>query len=416
MIVEVPGSKSIANRALLLAALADGSSTVRGLPDGDDTTAMRAGLAGLGVVVDGDDHTVVVAGSAGHLRPQAELLQAGLAGTTSRFLVAAATLADRPLLVDGDAPLRTRPMAPLFDALRALGAELAAGEADGHLPVTVSGPPAGGTVAMRGDVSSQFLSAVMMIAPLLPGGVRLELTSALISRPYVELTAAVMAAFGATDVMIDDDAIVVGPGRYVGLDYTVEPDASTASYPLAVAALSARPLVVAGLGDDSLQGDRRILDLLVAMGCRRITTGSGDGIDRHPAAPLVGIDVDLADCSDLVPTIAVVAAVATTPTTIRGVGFIRAKESDRLGALATELTKLGASVADTADGLMIEPVGGAAALHGGRLATHHDHRLAMAFGVLGAVVPGITVDDPTVVSKSWPSFWRALEALTAPAG
>ena len=409
-IVDVPGSKSIANRVLAIAALADGDSALTGVPDGDDTVAMLACLGGLGVRVERSGDSCVVTGSGGALEEGATL-DAGLAGTTSRFVTAMAALAPGPVTIDGLPPLRTRPMAALHGALRALGVRLEYHEREGHLPVTVAGPlRAGGHVALRGDVSSQFITALMLVGPLLERGLSIGLTTPLVSVPYVRLTAAVMADFGVTDVAVDERRIVVPPGRYRGRSYHVEPDASSASYPLAIAAVRGGSVSVPGLTAESRQGDAAIADLLARMGCTVARSDSSTTVAREPERPLVGIDVDMADVSDLVPTIAAVGVTASTPTTIRGVGFIRAKESDRLGDLATELRKTGAVAAVTEDGLHIEPV---VELHGAELSTHHDHRLAMAFAVLGAAVDGIVVEDPGVVSKSWPGFWAAYDALLA---
>jgi 3-phosphoshikimate 1-carboxyvinyltransferase len=314
-------------------------------------------------------------------------------------------------VIDGDKPLRSRPMAPLHDALVTLGATIDRDESTGGLPATITGPVRhGGTVRLRGDVSSQFVTALMLIGPLLDGGLRIDLTSPLVSMPYVRLTAEVMRAFGATVVDVADDHIAVGAGRYLGARFDVEPDASAASYPLAVAAVCGGAVTVPGLTPASPQGDIAILDLLSAMGCDVDVDDDAVIVRRAIEQSLRGIDVDMSETSDLVPTIAAVAATATSPTTIRGVGFIRSKESDRLGDLAAELGKAGARVRETADGLQIEPAapGG---LHGALLRTHHDHRLAMAFAVLGAAVDGIGVDAPEVVSKSWPGFWNAYEGL-----
>ena len=411
--VEVPGSKSIVNRVLVVAALADGDSVLTGMPDGDDTVAMLACLHGLGVTterLDDGPPGVLVAGRGGALTSGATL-HAGLAGTTSRFVTAMAALASGPVIIDGHQPLRDRPMAELHGALRALGVHLEYHEREGHLPVTVTGPlRSGGHVALRGDVSSQFITALMLIGPMLERGLSIALTTPLVSVPYVRLTAAVMADFGVTDVAVDERRIVVPPGRYRGRPYHVEPDASSASYPLAIAALRGGSVSVPGLTAASLQGDIAVLELLGRMGCDVVGDDSGTTVRRDPARPLLGIDVDMADISDLVPTIAAVAVTASTPTTIRGVGFIRAKESDRLGDLATGLRKTGAAVDVTDDGLHITPV---AELHGATLSTHDDHRLAMAFAVLGAAVDGIVVEDPGVVSKSWPGFWDAYDALLA---
>lgn len=406
-VAVVPGSKSIANRALVVAALADGDSVLRNVPDGDDTTALVAALQALGVTISVDDGTAVVTGDGGRFEglpgPGPVRVDARLAGTTARFLTAVAALVPGGVVVDGEPPLRRRPMGPLHDALGQLGANVEAPEGPGTLPATVVGPlTGGGRVELPGHVSSQYLSALMMIGPLLDGGLRVHLTSPLVSMPYVRLTARVMAAFGASDVAVAGREIWVGPGRYTGTTYDIEPDASTASYPLALAAVAGGRVVVRDLTAASAQGDVAIVDLLIGMGCRP-TPGPELGIERDPAVALTGIDADLADVSDLVPTLAAVAATASSPSRFTGIGFIRSKESDRLADLAAELGKLGAAVTVEPDGLHIEP----ATLRAGSatLDPHHDHRLAMAFGVVAAVVPGVRVTDPDVVTKSWPGYW-----------
>jgi 3-phosphoshikimate 1-carboxyvinyltransferase len=302
-------------------------------------------------------------------------------------------------------------MAPLHDALAALGAGIEAGETWGHLPVTVRrGALRGGAVAMPGNVSSQYVSALMMIAPLLEGGLRIQLTSPLVSRPYVDMTAAVMASFGISGIEVTEQLVAVPPGTYRPTIYAVEPDASSAGYPLAAAAIVGGRVEVLGLGSDSLQGDARFAVLLAELGCRaRIDPGRT--VVEWDGEALRGIEVDMADLSDLVPTLAVVAAFAEGTTRISGVGFIRGKESDRLGDLANELARLGAVVDVEPDGLVVH---GAAPLHGGRIETHHDHRLAMAVALAGLVVPGVEIADPDVVSKSWPQYWDALDALSGP--
>jgi len=251
----------------------------------------------------------------------------------------------------------------------------------------------------------------MLIAPCLPDGLRLDLTSRLVSRPYVEMTAAVMAAFGAHDTEVTETAVQVAAGGYRPCALAIEPDASSASYPMAVAAVRGGRVEIPGLGEQSLQGDARFADVLAAMGCRTQRLADRTVVSRDGGATLRGVDVDMSDISDLVPTLAVVALFAETPTRITGVGFIRGKESDRLGDLAGELRALGASIDENADGLVVQP--SASRLGGGEVATHHDHRLAMAFGVIGTVVPGIVVAEPHVVSKSWPAYWSMLDGLAA---
>ncbi len=413
--VDVPPSKSIVNRALVCAALAEGTSEIVGVAPGDDTAAMidclqRLGC-GIGVRLTDRHRVADVIGTGGALEPGPLRLEAGLAGTTSRFVTALCALGVGEYTIDGAPPLRARQMGPLHDSLAALGASVTPAETAGHLPVTVSGPlRRADAVMMPGDVSSQYVTALMLIAPYIPGGLKLWLSSGLVSRPYLEITRSVMAAFGVTDVDIKDRHITVGPGHYVATDYAVEPDASSASYPLAAAAMVGGAVNVPGLGTDSVQGDARFVDILASMGCIVSAGPTETVVMRRRDTPLRGVDVDMADISDLVPTLAVVATQAVTPSRISGVGFIRGKESDRLGDLATEFAKTGALVTVEPDGLLIEPTD---LLHGARLETHHDHRLAMAFGLLGLVVDGIEIADPAVVSKSWPSYWDALAAIPA---
>lgn len=404
-VVAVPGSKSIANRALVCAALAVGRSELSNVPDGDDTQAMIGCLRGLGLDAELADGRVSITGSGVDWSPEPRTLHAGLAGTTSRFVTALAALGSGPITVDGHPPLRRRPFGPLHDALTQLGVSVTTSEGPGTLPATIIGPPTSGWVRIRGDVSSQYVTALMLIGPYLPAGLELRLTSELVSRPYVELTAAVMTWFGVDGLAMGDELVVVEPGAYRPTDLFVEPDASSASYPLAVAAVTGGRVTVDGLGVDALQGDARFAEVLAAMGCR-VERGARS-VTVHGTGELRGVDIDMADISDLVPTVAAVAALASTPTRIRGVGFIRRKESDRLGDLAHELRRAGVDVDETDDGLEIRP----SRPHGARLGTHHDHRLAMAFAVLGSAVDGIMVEDPAVVSKSWPGFWDALDRL-----
>jgi 3-phosphoshikimate 1-carboxyvinyltransferase len=237
-----------------------------------------------------------------------------------------------------------------------------------------------------------------------PGGLHITVTTALVSRPYLEITKAVMGDFGQHEVTVESDAIAVRPGDYRGREYTIEPDASSASYALAVAAVCGGRVEVPGLSQSSLQGDAAFCEVLSAMGCSAVRNETSTIVD---GGTLHGTDIDMVDMSDLVPTLAAVALFAISPTRIRGVGFIRAKESDRLGDLCAELRKLGADAEETDDGMVIRP----AELHGARLATHDDHRLAMAFGVIGLRVPGVEIEHPDVVTKSWPGYWDVLGGL-----
>ena len=407
-IVNVPGSKSIANRALICAALARGASTIKGLPDGDDTQAMLQSLRVLGatILLEKSDARIETAIDVDRSEPIS--VNANLAGTTARFLTAVGALRRGQLTVTGNESLRSRPMKDLHVALGELGANLSWKEDKYCLPVTVCrGESYADSIQIASDTSSQFVTALMLIAPMLENGLKIELVGNVISLPYITMSASVMRAFGANVRVVDERNIVIDGGGYVGCEFTVEPDASSASYPLAAAAVVGGRVRVNGLWSNMIQGDGRFVDVLRQMGCGVQEDQDGISLVRDAGAPLLGIDIDMSEISDLVPTLAVVALFATTPTRIRGVGFIRKKESDRIGDLASELRKIGANVVEHVDGLEITPQ----TLHPGRCDTHHDHRLAMAFGVAGLKQPGVMIDQPQVVSKSWPRFWEMLEAL-----
>ena len=406
--VEVPGSKSIANRALVCAALAEGESVLSAVPDGDDSEAMLECLRILGASVERAGPDVVIGGGGpASFRKGPLTLPTRLAGTTSRFLTALAALGPGPYTIDGAPPLRRRPMAPLHEALVAMGVQLAAADVPGHLPVTVQGPidVTVDEVRLRGDISSQYLTALMLIAPYFPSGLRFVLTTPLVSRPYVRITAAVMEAFGVGGVELGDRIISVPAGRYVARRFDVEPDASSAGYPLAAAAICGGRVTVPGLGGGSVQGDAAFCHVLARMGCDVRQDAGSTTVAR--SGPLRGVEIDMVEMSDLVPTLAVVAAHASSPTTIHGVGFIRNKESDRIGDLCSELRRAGVDAVEDDDGLTITP----GPVRPATLGTHHDHRLAMSFALLGLGASGIVIENPDVVAKSWPDFWSMIEGL-----
>lgn len=409
--IPVPGSKSVANRALVCAMLADGVSRISGLPDGDDTQVVLRILEQMGATrVDGG--LVSVTGSTSPRLPG--IVDCALAGTSSRFLTAVAALGSGVTLIDGGTPLRSRPMADLHDALVALGAVVEPLGASGRLPVSVSrGAMTGGRLSMRADVSSQFVSALMLIAPLLPGGLVLELDGHVVSGSYIAMTARVMAAFGV-HVELSGHSIVVPESAYVPTDYQVEPDFSSAAFPIAAVLIRGGRVRIEGLASSMEQGDSEILSIAEACGATWRTEDGAVTVE-HPgsqaASPAGGLTFSMEDCSDLVPAVAVAMAVRSGRASIRGVGFIRMKESDRLGDLASEMAGVGLMVRDTVDGLDI--VGGAEMIDG-VMSTHHDHRLAMAFSLLALVHPGVAVADPAVVSKSWPGYLDDMVDILGP--
>jgi 3-phosphoshikimate 1-carboxyvinyltransferase len=412
--VTVPGSKSITNRALVLAALRTRSIpfNLYGCLRSEDTEVMLTCLTELGFRISAEwtaTPTVVRidADESPPLIPRASAdLFVGNSGTTVRFLTAMLALGHGRYRLDGVPRMRERPIQDLLDGLRQLGVDAYSEAGTGCPPVVVNanGLP-GGHVRMRADVSSQFLSGLMLAAPFARGDTRIEIDGPLVSEPYVEMTIAMLQAFGLKISMDGPGVYVIPGGQWHGLcDYTVEPDASSASYSFASAAITGGRVTVDGLTTRSLQGDVRFVDLLEEMGC--IIARGHDNLTVH-GRPLRGIDVDMNDISDTVMTLAAVALFADGPTTIRNVAHIRHKETDRIAAVAAELRKLGAEVEERADGLTITP----RPLTGCAVDTYNDHRMAMSLALVGLKVPGVVVRNPGCVAKTYPGFWQDLEKL-----
>jgi len=355
--IRPPGSKSITNRALVCAALAEGTSTLRGALDSEDTQVMLESLRRLGIAVDVADggQTLTVVGCGGKIpAPTAELF-VGNSGTTIRFLTAVCALGSGRYVLDGVPRMRQRPIGDLLAALRQLGVRCGGQEGDQFPPVWVQGGGLrGGTAHVRGEISSQFLSGLLLASPLAQSPVTLVVDGPLVSRPYVAMTRRIMEAFGAqVEAAADDQRFVVpAPQPYRATDYAIEPDASAASYFWAAAAITGGCVTVQGLSRRSLQGDVALVDCLAQMGCQ--VEANDDGLTVRGRA-WRGIDVDMNAISDTVPTLAVVALFAQGPTTIRGVAHIRHKETDRIDDLARELRKFGAKVQTRPDGLTIVP-------------------------------------------------------------
>jgi 3-phosphoshikimate 1-carboxyvinyltransferase len=405
----VPGSKSVTNRALVAAALAEGASTLSGGLESDDTRVMVASLQALGVAVDVARDGWRVAGSDGTLRTPDAPLFTGNSGTTARFLTAAATLANGPVVLDGTARMRERPIDDLTRALEKLGAPCRAEGAHGCPPVRVAGGGLpGGDATIDARRSSQYVSAVLLAAPYAQRDVTLHFENGeLVSRPYVDLTLDVMRAFGAEVAWQGDGSIRVTAGaRYHGRDYAIEADASSAAYPFCAAAIAGGRVRVDGLPLTTHQPDIGILRLLERMGCA-VEEGPDWAEVRSPAGGLRGIDVDMNDLPDAVLALAVVALFAEGTTHIRNVANLRIKETDRLAALETELRKLGADARADADSLTITP----GPLVAAAIDTYDDHRMAMAFALAGLRHPGVEIRDPGCVSKTWPDYFAMLESL-----
>jgi 3-phosphoshikimate 1-carboxyvinyltransferase len=410
--VQVPGSKSITNRALVLAALSGDTKgcTLSGALRSEDTAVMIAALQKLGLdVQQWEDSSTVYVGRSG----KGEVIPANSAdlfvsnsGTTMRFLTAMVSLGRGEYRLDGVPRMRERPIQDLLAALQQLGVRARSEKGNGCPPVVIDadGLP-GGRVQIKGDTSSQFLSGLLMAAPLAQRWTTIEVRGPLVSQPYVTMTVAIMREFGAQVEMREPNTFHIPPcQRYRKANFAIEPDASAASYFFAAAAITGGRVTVLDLPENSLQGDVRFVDVLSDMGCRVERCSSGTTVHGRP---LHGIDVDMNDISDTVMTLAAVACFADGPTTIRNVAHIRHKETDRLTALATELRKVGAQVEEFADGLTITP----RPLHGADIETYNDHRMAMSMALIGLKIPGIVIHNPGCVAKTYPGFFDDLEKL-----
>ncbi len=405
--IRPPGSKSITNRAMICAALAEGDSKLIGALDSEDTRVMAHSLRRLEIAVNHDTaaKTMDVFGCGGDIPATSAELYIANSGTSMRFLTALVAIGHGWFRLDGTPRMRERPIQDLLDGLAQLGVSAESEASNGHPPVVVHGAGlAGGKATVNGDLSSQFLSGLLMAAPYARQPVELIVEGELVSRPYVGLTLAVMKAFGIEVPGANLSDFSVPKGRYQGRTYEIEPDATAASYFFAAAAITSGEVTVEGLSRNSLQGDVAFCECLAQMGCEvRYDADSITVVGR----PLHGIEVNMNAISDTVQTLAAVALFATGPTTIRGVAHIRHKETDRIGNLAIELRKLGATVEELDDGLRITP----AALHGARIATYQDHRMAMSLALVGLRVPGVVIEDPKCTEKTYPAYFDDLAKL-----
>jgi 3-phosphoshikimate 1-carboxyvinyltransferase len=410
--VTPPGSKSYTNRALLVAALAQGTSTITNVLDADDTRFMAEALLRLGLPVEADfaGGRCLVHGKGGEIPARQAELYVGNAGTAMRFLTALVSLGHGRYRLDGDERMRERPIGDLLRALATLGVKASGEGWDGECPPVVieAAGLAGGEAHLPGSVSSQFLSALLMVAPYARSPVTIHVEGPLVSSGYVDMTVATMKSFGVGVDRLDHRRLVVPTGRYEARQYAVEADASSASYFFAAAAVTGGRVRVDGLDARSLQGDVHFVDVLEEMGCE---VSRGEGFIEVAGGRLRGGTWDMSEMPDAVPTLAGVACFVEGPTTVTHVAHLRYKETDRLRALATELEQLGARVRETDDGLFLEP----GPLHGAEVRTYGDHRMAMSLALVGLRVVGVRVQDPGCVSKSYPHFFEDLRRITTPA-
>jgi 3-phosphoshikimate 1-carboxyvinyltransferase len=411
--VDVVGSKSYTNRVLILAALARGESVLSGALFSDDTRYMAASLRALGVPVHAEEQAarLTVSGADGHVSAGSAKCFVGNAGTAARFLPVLMALGQGTYELDGIERMRQRPIAPLLRALESLGVKVECLAEPDCIPLRVHGGSlAGGQVCVPGHISSQYISGLMMGAPCMPGGLVIDIEGELVSRPYLEMTAQAMRDFGAQVEREGERRFVIPGGQhYQGRAYRVEPDASAASYFFAAAAICGGRARVPGLGTRSLQGDRGLVHILERMGCRVLEGEDFTEVQGPSDGKLQGVEVDMADLSDVAQTLAVVAPFAETPTRVTGIGFIRKKETDRVGAVVTELKRLGVRAEEEDDGFVVYP----GTPRAGSVRTYDDHRMAMSFALIGLRAPGIVIEDPGCVSKTFPHFFDVLETLRA---
>ena len=409
--IDVPGSKSYTNRALLVAAMARGASTLTGALFSDDTHYMSASLRKLGVEINADEKRARfdVHGNGDNIPISSAELYIGNSGTTSRSLTAYLSLGHGKYVVDGDEPMRrSRPISDLLDALRQIGVSARSQFDNGHLPIIVEANGLeGGKTRLDVGKSSQFLTALLLIAPCAKNGMEIEVIGKR-EMPYIDITLSVMEAFGVRVVNEDYRYFrVEGGQQYQPRTYNIEPDASNASYFFAAAAITGGRVTVKHLHPDSAQGDIRFVHVLEQMGCQ--VSVSDTGITVTGPRQLKGVEVDMRAISDTSLTLAAIAPFADSKVTIRNIEHTRWQETDRIHAMVTELRKLGVPVVEHQDGLEISP----ASITPAAIDTYEDHRMAMAFSLVGLRGPGIRINDPECVSKTFPHYFQILGELYA---
>ncbi|ASF14423.1 MULTISPECIES: 3-phosphoshikimate 1-carboxyvinyltransferase [unclassified Shewanella] len=411
--INIPGSKSISNRALLLATLAKGTTTLTNLLDSDDIRHMLASLKQLGVEYSLSQNNTVceLIGLGGTISADsAQTLFLGNAGTAMRPLCAALTLGRGEFTLTGEPRMEERPIGDLVDALRQLGANVVYLKNDGFPPLTINATGLnGGDVEIAGDLSSQFLTALLMVVPLAKGSVNIHVKGELVSKPYIDITLALMAQFGVNVINHDYARFEIPVGQqYVSPGKVlVEGDASSASYFLAAGAIKGGEVKVTGVGRLSIQGDVKFADVLEKMGA---DIEWGDDYIIARGAPLTAVDLDMNHIPDAAMTIATAALFAKGTTTIRNIYNWRIKETDRLAAMATELRKVGALVEEGHDYIQITPP---AVLNTAEIDTYNDHRMAMCFSMLAFADCGITINDPDCTSKTFPDYFAQFASLKA---
>ena len=406
--IHVPGSKSLTNRALLIAALANGTTHITNALFSDDSRYFAGALQTLGFNVKRDEAKLemTVTGLGGKIPAKKAEVFIGNAGTAARFLSAFLTLGDGQYILDGEPRMRERPIGDLIDALKQLGVELKAKNNCPPVEISAKGLR-GGKTTIAGDISSQFLSALLMVAPYAQSEIEITLSTELNSKPYVDMTIAMMKEFGVEIERQSYSQFIIHPASYSPLQtYAIESDASAASYFFAAPAICGGTVKVANISRNSLQGDIGFLDVLQKMGC--VINEAENSISVTGSSSLQGVDVDMRDIPDTAQTLAAVAPFAMSPTRIRGIASARVKETDRVSATCTELIRLGVQVEEHEDGMTIYPC---TMFKPSVVQTYNDHRMAMAFSLIGLRFDGVTIENPSCVSKTFPNYFEVLDIL-----
>ncbi len=416
--VRVPGSKSLTNRALLIASLANGTTHLTNTLFSDDSRYFAKALQTLGFDVQFDDvnHSMTVTGLGGKIPVKEAELFIGNAGTAARFLSAFLTLGNGEYILDGEPRMRERPIGDLVEALAQLGCDIQPLEKVENgksicppVKITASGLK-GGKTKLAGDISSQFLSALLMVAPYAQSSIEVELTTDLNSKPYVDMTISIMKDFGIEIERSGYKSFKVSPSSYQLpiTNYPIESDASAASYFFAAPAICGGTVKVENISRKSVQGDIAFLDVLKQMGCEVEEADNSITVYGSQGSSIVGVDVDMRDIPDTAQTLAAIAPFASSPTRIRGIASARVKETDRVHATCVELDRLGVRVEEHEDGMTIYPV---EKMRSASIQTYNDHRMAMAFSLIGLRFDGVTIENPSCVSKTFPNFFEVLETL-----
>ena len=408
--IEVPGSKSLTQRALIVASLAEGTSNLIGPLESEDTKYSSEALMQMGVSIS-KEKDWQIRGNCGLIEPTGKPIFLGNNGTATRFLTSVASLGNSSYIIDGDPRMHQRPIGPLMSALQGWGVDIVATKNTGCPPLSINGKGlGGGTTVLPEGKSSQYLSSLLLVAPYARIPAVLKVEGEVLSKPYVAMTLSVMDAFGIeVECAADFSFFSVPQGCYKAREYQVEGDASNASYFWAAAAVTGGRVTVTNVPVPSLQGDAMLVPLLGRMGCE--VTRSGNGITLQGTDRLEGIKVDMGDMPDVVPTLAVVAAFAHGTTIIENIAHLRIKECDRLSAVVSELSKLGVKVEEREAAMIVHGNGGAG-LHGAEIETYEDHRMAMSLAVAGLAVPGVRITGEECVAKSFPDFWKRFGLLS----